>query len=162
MSNKRKNWQQYTSWEFFKETKDMEGVLFSPRIEWLVSTTVPYSLFWFSGGLSLCLVNSHSTSLAHALYLLLRSSTVAVCSSSLNLLLNWKLLGDRKITLHIFLSSATYIIGGNLKIRKERKFLEHVLCIRQMQGVIWKGTIINLCSLSSFCINWDLTLHTQM
>lgn len=112
----------------------------------------------------LSLVNSHSSLLVPDLYLLLLSYTIAVCLSFLSSLLNWKLLGERKITLHTFLSSTTYSIGGNKKMRKEEKFLEHLLCIRQMQGgvSIWRDLIKTLCSLPDFWINWDLTQNRQM
>lgn len=70
------------------------------------------------------------------------------------LLLNGKLPGDRKITLHIFLSSTTYYIGGNFlkkRKKKEETLPECVLCIRQMQDVSrWKDTITNLSSLPDF------------
>lgn len=39
------NMRQYSNREFFKKTKEMEGGLFNPRTERLVSVSVPYSPF---------------------------------------------------------------------------------------------------------------------
>lgn len=44
------NMRHHSDREFLKKTKEMQGRLFNPRNERLVSVSVPYSPFWFYSG----------------------------------------------------------------------------------------------------------------